>query len=259
MKIKYIIIILATAFTSAAQGMNTVEFLEEKFGLISVTSTNLGIKFKSSRFIIVLDKKWIVTYRSSEYMDEPFILSPDREQLSITDNEGMAVDFTAVYFKNQFKGFRVAHRIHGFGRIVKTNVMYLALSDTPLDVGEEDYLEDIPVKEKTSAELDVIMREAYKARSAARRLKLAREQARASNEIASASSPALPITPVFAETNLPVVKTLACEPPGQIEQRKPAQDAAAQNESDATAARHWLWLFVAPVAGCFFLFIRRRA
>ena len=103
------------------------------------------------------------------------------------------------------------------------------------------------------------MREAYKARSAARRLKLAQEQAQASNEIASASSPALPITPVFAETNLPIAKTLAGEPPEQVEQRKPAQDAAAQNDSDATAARPWLWLFAAPVAGCFFLILWRRA
>jgi hypothetical protein len=148
MKIKHIIIIFATAFVSAAQGMNAVEFLEEKFGPVNVTSTNLGIKFKSSRFIIAPYKKRVVTYRSSEYMSEPLILTTSQERLNISDNEGMAVDFTAVSFKNNLKGFSIIHRIHGFSHIVKTNVMYLALSDTPLDVGEKDYLEDIPVKEK---------------------------------------------------------------------------------------------------------------
>ena len=261
MKIKHITIMMFAALASTAQGMNAVEFLEGKFGSVSVTSTNLGIKFKSSGLIIIPYKKRVFTYRSSEYMSEPLILTADKERLSITDNEGMSVDFTAVSFKNQLKGFRIVHRIHEFGRIAKTDVMYLALSDTPLDVGEEDFLEEIPITEKTSEELDVLMRQLYKARSAARQLKLAQEQAQASNEIASVSSPAQLQEPLLGEKTTPITQNPDTAMPEKITKNEPVQDDTTQDEaivSVVSDTHSWFWLLMLPTAAGVWLVFRLR-
>jgi len=108
-------------------GMDGVEWLKTNGFEPVVTSTNLTItpvELQNSSLGIVSGKAAVLT--------------PDRVvRLSM---QHIRVTFTPVVYKNQHKGFRITRWGTGApaSRVLQPEISYLALSDTPMEVGEED-------------------------------------------------------------------------------------------------------------------------
>ena len=105
---------------------------------VSVTSTELTIMFKRGGFRVEHNG----TSRSTaEYAEanEPLILTPD-QGASISDGYHSSLIFTPVSFQDKRKGFRVICQANllSVGDGLKHWFGYVALSDTPVEVGEDD-------------------------------------------------------------------------------------------------------------------------
>jgi len=105
------------------------------FDPVSVTSTNLIIKFHPHNRVFITQKS---TGRLSE-RNEELVLSQDRET-ELSDGRHVRTVFTPITFMSQQKGFKISLILYGAGYgLGQTNhVTYLALSDTPVKVGEDD-------------------------------------------------------------------------------------------------------------------------
>ena len=124
------------------------------FESVIVTPTNLMIKFTVGHYgISDLDdiSRDFRPKRSSAYAgeNEALVLTP-------TTRVGMGdfhvgYRFTPVVFKNQHKGFKIFYRVTPPAVTpttpIKSNFWYVALSDTPMEVGEKD-VEMIMEKER---------------------------------------------------------------------------------------------------------------
>ena len=146
-------------------GMDGIELLERSGPIDSVlvTSTNLVVKFRS------LAGNWKIRflgeqeYRVLESYEE-LTLTPD-QAVRIFERHGQ-MELTPVSFKNQQKGFRVKDR-HWGPHGETTNIAYVALSDTPVQVSEDDVEGEIPrppppPPEPDPAILDLIARHGEK-------------------------------------------------------------------------------------------------
>ena len=125
-----------------SQGIDVSELLE-KYGctaLVSVTSTNLTITFKSAGFVVSGKPIRGMARRSAEYAEnnEDLVLTPDEETRLV--QRDASIVFEPVAYKNQKKGFRIRDIVypHFHGQEGVTNVAYIALSDTPIEVNEDD-------------------------------------------------------------------------------------------------------------------------
>ena len=110
--------------SEAMSRMNGLELML-MYGVIdsvSVTSTNL-----------------IITLRDFSGNNEALILTPDNEA-RISDGHHAGVSLVPVSFKNKKKGFKVTHffNARSFGGGERSNTGYVALSDMPTEVNEED-------------------------------------------------------------------------------------------------------------------------
>jgi len=120
--------------------MNGVELLL-MYGIIdtfSVTSTELTLTFRAS----LCSVDYNGTRRgTTEYAEnnEALILTSD-QGANISDGYHSSLIFTPVSFKDKRKGFRIINQaiLIPFGGGVKHWFGYIALSDTPVEVGEDD-------------------------------------------------------------------------------------------------------------------------
>ena len=140
MKIKYCIILVSVLFVNGVQGKDGIEFLQNSgyFTAVTVTSTNLTLKFHSIGSGLMINRpEGFSRIRPLEY-DKEFTLTPDR--VTVLSSFHYTLLFTPVSYKNQHAGFRITEFIdhHSFGGGEFINYMYLALSDTPIEVGEDD-------------------------------------------------------------------------------------------------------------------------
>jgi len=136
MRKKSCIITLAVLLTGALSGEDGFEKREDipVFDSVLVTSTNLLGKHHPSNYF------WAIR-RSSEQRDRLFhpgsvlVLTPDQETW-VSGRDAYMI-FTPVSFKNHLKGFKGLYITHHF-ETKTNNIVYVALSDTPIEVGEED-------------------------------------------------------------------------------------------------------------------------
>ena len=132
-----LVVAVVVAVANNMPGSNILEFLEnrETDGLkfmrfqntVAITPTNLIVKAGPEGC------GWLRTGPYGEVtltLDRKFVFAEDHG----------AVIFTPVSFKGKLKGFRIDNISEGrsFGLGVTTNTMYIALSDPPVVVGEED-------------------------------------------------------------------------------------------------------------------------
>ena len=130
-----------------AQGTDGMDFFKDRrlFESFSVTSTNISVRFTPPTLVswrvITRSHGSYESRRTKDYLEknEDWILTPDQETV-LGGGGHITYYFTPVSFKDQRKGFRimdVTYALRSYGR--ETNsVAYVALSDTPVAVGEDD-------------------------------------------------------------------------------------------------------------------------
>ena len=104
---------------------------------VSATSTSLAITFRMAGYRVDHNG----TSRSTgEYAEnnEALILTPDKETNLIEYHSSYRL--TPVSFKDKKKGFRIIDQFNAisFGDGIICNIGYVALSDTPVEVGDDD-------------------------------------------------------------------------------------------------------------------------
>jgi len=152
------IALAAMLIASGLPGADGIEYLKTMhyIDVVTVTPTNLSLKFKTvlGDIRIIQDDSWrkyddalktnasAVPWRlTSEFIqnDEPLILPPEQETRMSRADSGLVLILTPVFFKNQQNGFkitsirfdsRIGRRMNDHG--------YIALSDTPVQMGDED-------------------------------------------------------------------------------------------------------------------------
>jgi len=108
------------------------------FKSVSVTTTNLILQFS-----LPGGGLWIWSGDDSEKgswteEDDEFFLTPDQET-KLSTLRHTKVIFTPTSFENQMKGFRILHLTDDrLGGYITTCLGYVALSDPPIEVHEDD-------------------------------------------------------------------------------------------------------------------------
>jgi len=124
-----------------------------------INSTNLVVKYPP-----LPERKFMVHYDRWDYTINSCCYSPKHnEEVIITTNRisslsdgyaGVGYDFTPVVFTNQLIGFRIDYSLTVIdqslpeGFYSTNNVWYVALSDTPVEVGEEDVEGELDITPK---------------------------------------------------------------------------------------------------------------
>ena len=139
-------------FVQNVLGLDAIEWFNSiGWGkIVSISSTNLLFQFEVN-FLGVLqqdmDDKFIeepkinpkveIYRNSSEYInnDELLMITPDRETRLM--GRHAQIILVPVTFQNQHKGFQIMQIFH-WGFSTTNTVLYFALSETPMEVGEED-------------------------------------------------------------------------------------------------------------------------
>ena len=152
MKKKNCLFFILMLLASGMKGEDGVEYLKSFLETVTITSTNLALKYKSNvtsiRIVLFnLGEPEIIRsiHDSTQFRmlerNEEFVVTPNRKTI-LTDSYHGATMFVPVFFKDQKKGFQIVKRVN-WGGVEKTNIMYIALSDVPIRVGEEDVLREI--------------------------------------------------------------------------------------------------------------------
>jgi len=149
---KSCIILSVFSLVHGVMGMDAIEWLNTSGGgeVVSVSSTNLLFQIKANSFTVkqhdMYDKfleesktnSWAKPYRnSSEYIknNELLVITPDGVTQFLGQN--VRLEFIPVSFRTQQKGLKII-RISQVLKTVTEVIGYVALSDTPMEVGEED-------------------------------------------------------------------------------------------------------------------------
>ena len=140
MRVNVCMISMLVLFVSNVWGMDGIgHLIEERWiGSATVSSTNLVVKLQVGSFFVSQGDTRVGRH-ASEYIenDEMLILTPDKET-RFSGRHGRAL-WTPISLKNNLKGFRIITTFHWWPNPTTTNaIAYLALSDTPVEVGEED-------------------------------------------------------------------------------------------------------------------------
>ena len=137
----YTVLVLISLVGNLA-GMDGVEWWKElsPFETVTVTLTNITVKVIDSEGV----SEWGIGFSGEKYRGR--ILVPGEEIVLVPDQavrfrvrRDFRIAFTPVVYKDQHKGFRITRMgtsIHA--RSFPHTITYLALSDTPMEVGEED-------------------------------------------------------------------------------------------------------------------------
>jgi len=250
---KYVVCAVISLCT-VVKGMDGVEMLK-RYGSIdsvTVTSTNLSIKFKSAGLVVPDRPMRGMARRSADYAEknEALVLTPDEETMLIQRHA--SITFTPVSFKSQHKGFRILQRIdhRSFGHEVRTNAMYLALSDTPVEVGEDD-VEMILETERNSAgyTTDKVEWKKFEREGGAQPSPPSREPAQPAAVETPPEQPAV-VPPEPVEAQAPV-----------IEDRMPDIADGEDGQSEEKSKTNTLWLYALiplVLSAAALYFIRRR-
>ena len=108
---------------------------------VAVTPTNVAISVNSTApyFFVATGNTWRDSLAYARKY-KTLLLTPD-EETTFSDGYRGFIIFTPVAFANDLKGFKIftEYDVRTFGDGVVTNyVAYVAFSDTPVKVGEED-------------------------------------------------------------------------------------------------------------------------
>ena len=120
-----------------------VSELLKKYGckaLVSNTSTSLVIKFQSAGFAVSGRPMRGMARRSADYAanNDDLVLTLDEETKLVQRHA--SIIFAPVSYKSKQRGFRITEVFdtRSFGHGITSNITYLALSDAPVKVGEDD-------------------------------------------------------------------------------------------------------------------------
>ena len=139
---KKIIVSAVSLLTVAAQGADDgLEFLKGVgfFDSVMVSSTNLTLKFKDSDRLFVREKqKDVPPYKTSRLPErgETISLIPDLET-RLTDGRHVSFIFIPVEYRQKQRGFKIID-VFRWNEPKTNSITYIALSDTPVQVGEDD-------------------------------------------------------------------------------------------------------------------------
>ena len=150
MKMKYYTVFVLMIVSRSLRGAYEFEIQKDSnsFSVI-VTSSNLVLHFNDGGWVVLPDIDVVLfgsaIKRSQEYVEnnESLMLTPNK-RARIYQRDG-SFSFTPVSFRNGQKGFRVFDQTSSnfvendeWVFRVETNIQYVALSDTPVQVGEDD-------------------------------------------------------------------------------------------------------------------------
>ena len=137
MRVKLLMVTFIVLFANKMQGEDVISYLKQYSCVdsITMTLTNLSIKFKSSGLVTEQNG---VYRRSREYAEanENFVLASG--QGARLSARHVLLTFVPILFKGKQNGFKVIEITHNPYIGEATNNMYLALSDTPVQVSEAD-------------------------------------------------------------------------------------------------------------------------
>ena len=138
-------LVIIMLFVGNGWGMDVFDFFKRMPGnvkSVSISSTDMVIDFnKSSVLQIALNREPYTFRHSREYAanNEPLILVPNKEITLVSRHS--AIYFHPVTFRNQHTGFKIINEVdnRSIRRGITTNIIvYVALSDTFVEVGEDD-------------------------------------------------------------------------------------------------------------------------
>jgi len=150
MRTRCCIVLALMCVAGGTQGAYEFDFKEEQPPFtITVTATNLTIGSVGMNWMVMPDiddpLRDLAIRRLQSYAEnnEALVLTPTKRARLY--QRGGGYTFTPVTFRDNLAGFRIRGIFGGsslqgdeFVRTAHTNTMYLALSDTPVEVGEED-------------------------------------------------------------------------------------------------------------------------
>ena len=142
MKTKGFVVLTVAMLVGGTQGADKIDCLKELVSSVTVTSAGLALTFPPSNSPLSIMQKGV--WRRPGHNEE-IVLAADGEAI-LSDGRHVSFFFTPVAFKNGQKGFRITDVFDGrsFGREITTNnIVYLALSDMPMQVGEGDVESEI--------------------------------------------------------------------------------------------------------------------
>jgi len=133
-KFKLYLLSVGVLFANNSVAMDGVEYLEslDFVAGFTISSTSLDLTFNLQKnFLLNMKGRWL------EH-DEKLSLTPDY-QVQFGDGRHLEWRFKPVIFKSQHKGFRIVYWVTGaFVHRHTPVITYIALSDTPIKVDEED-------------------------------------------------------------------------------------------------------------------------
>jgi len=161
--------------SDVAQAMNGVEWLENMFASVEVTSTNLSIKFKDRERPLSLYQSDMLmkhiqgfqkysTRLSSEFVenDEAFVLTLDKEtSINVVGDGHGGTRLTPVIFKNQQTGFKIIKSHYPPRGDTVIQYAYVALGDDTLTEMSEGDVEAMLVREEPMEDEDAPGRAKY--------------------------------------------------------------------------------------------------
>ena len=153
---KCVVGIVIALSVNGVQGEDGLEWLKKSriVDVVSVTSSNLTLQITNGYFHVSQDsdsrrkfleegktnKVWAKQMRGSPEFwknDEALVLTPDQE-IQFSEDHGR-ITFKPVSYKSQHKGFRLTRTIIGaFANRSMPDITYIVLSDTPMEMGEDD-------------------------------------------------------------------------------------------------------------------------
>ena len=136
MKKRSCIVLAVLLLAGNMRGEDLFEEFKEWLASFIVTETHLFLKFPPHEFSqqIIQKEKDLVRWLEP---NEELVLTPD-QQTEINDGRHAFRHFTPVTFKNKKKGFKIDSLYYEGDMFNITETAYLALSDTPIEVGETD-------------------------------------------------------------------------------------------------------------------------
>jgi len=144
MKTKSAIIVVIALFVNSVQNLNAEdirEFFENKesdglkfLRLLKQENTIESFAISPTKLVVKTGDRAVIWLQAGPHTEVSLTL--DKETVFSEDHSWTT--FTPVFFKNNLKGFRISFEGHSMHSGMTIHTMYLALSEPPVQVGEED-------------------------------------------------------------------------------------------------------------------------